>query len=140
MAFSVSFLNPPLNIPTPTPAPYLGGPVACLAGPVACLDGFHFPDIEVRRFGTCNFVPSSLNSLFEIVAFYIFKQNSARFPPKTHTYEILENLKNSKPRKETKQTWSDPTRGSVNAKELSSRWSICFKTDASFPSTRWFIF
>ena len=27
----------PLNIPTPTPAPDRGGPVACLGGPVACL-------------------------------------------------------------------------------------------------------
>ena len=34
MVFSVEFLNHPLNIPTPTPAPYLGGPVAYLGGPV----------------------------------------------------------------------------------------------------------
>ena len=33
MAFSANFLSPPLNIPTPTPAPCLGGPVACLNGP-----------------------------------------------------------------------------------------------------------
>ena len=26
----------PLKIPTPTPAPNRGGPVACLGGPVAC--------------------------------------------------------------------------------------------------------
>ena len=31
---SVKFLNP-LNIPTPTPAPNRGGPVACVGGPVA---------------------------------------------------------------------------------------------------------
>ena len=45
MAFSVEFLNlwdfqetlwyPCNNIPTPTPAPKRGGPVACLSGPVA---------------------------------------------------------------------------------------------------------
>ena len=34
MAFSVKFLNPPLNIPTSTPAPDWGGPVACLGGPL----------------------------------------------------------------------------------------------------------
>ena len=28
-----------LNIPTPTPAPDHGGPVACPGGPVACLGG-----------------------------------------------------------------------------------------------------
>ena len=28
-----------LKIPTPTPAPDRGGPVACLGGPVACLGG-----------------------------------------------------------------------------------------------------
>ena len=29
----------PSKVPSPTPAPDRGGPVACLGGPVACLQG-----------------------------------------------------------------------------------------------------
>ena len=40
----------PLNIPTPTPAPCLGGPVAYLGGPVAYLGGImawsEFPNVQ----------------------------------------------------------------------------------------------
>ena len=35
MAFPVKFESLGINIPTPTPAPNWGGPVACLGGPVA---------------------------------------------------------------------------------------------------------
>ena len=38
MAISDKFLNPPQHIPTPTPAPNRGGPVACIGGPVACIE------------------------------------------------------------------------------------------------------
>ena len=34
--FQVRKSPDPLNIPTPTPAPDGGGPVACLSGPAAC--------------------------------------------------------------------------------------------------------
>ena len=34
MAFSVKFFNPPISIPTPTPAPNRGGPVAFFGGQV----------------------------------------------------------------------------------------------------------
>ena len=58
--FQVRESPAPLNIPTPTPAPDQGGPVACLSGPATCL----FSSVLLICFGSC--LPSNLTDSHNI--------------------------------------------------------------------------
>ena len=89
----------PLNIPTPTPAPDRGGPVACLGGPVACLwwSKLSQRDPNHLLFGMALFNEAGLEMGRQKInpktqVRHIWPNNNAYFIPECGTLEA--NLKN----------------------------------------------